>query len=123
MEVSVRRTTLRHGAGAVYEKLHAHLPDRVAAALLSAGVVSWQIWRDGLQLVHIIVTSNPLDTVIARMSAEGPLDREWDASVAALLENGADAEADLTPVWALDAGGQWAGGLVRHRTVDGSASD
>jgi L-rhamnose mutarotase len=116
MEVSVRRTTLRRGAEAAYTRLHAHLPDRIATALLSAGILSWQIWRDGRQLVHVIATSDRLDAVIARMSALGPLDPAWDAAVGALLENGAEAEAELSPVWALDAGGQWAGDRVRHRT-------
>lgn len=115
MEITVRRTTLKRGAEEAYERLHARLPDAVADALLAAGVESWQIWRDGSRLLHIIVTRAGLPSVLAQMRSRGPIDPDWDAAVAELLDDAPDAEAELAPVWLLEAAGQKAGQKIASR--------
>jgi len=40
-------TRLRAGKEAEYEAVHAVIPAELDAALRSAGVRSWRIWRDG----------------------------------------------------------------------------
>lgn len=115
MEVAVRRTTLKRGAEEAYGRLHAHLPDAIADALLAAGVESWQIWRDDSKLLHIIVTRAGLPSVLAEMRSRGPIDPEWDAAVAELLDDTPGAEVELAPVWLLEAAGQKAGRNIASR--------
>lgn len=47
-------TRLRPDRVADYERLHATVPADLAAALRSAGVRDWRIWRDGTDLFHLV---------------------------------------------------------------------
>jgi L-rhamnose mutarotase len=37
-----------------YEAAHREVPDELAAAIKSAGVRDWTIWRSGVELFHVI---------------------------------------------------------------------
>lgn len=47
-------TRLKPGKEEEYDRVHAVIPEELDAALRSAGVRSWRIWRDGLDLFHVV---------------------------------------------------------------------
>ena len=47
-------TRLREGAEEAYDRLHARVPDDLAAALREAGVRDWRIWRSGRDVFHLV---------------------------------------------------------------------
>ncbi|QKW17739.1 L-rhamnose mutarotase [Kitasatospora sp. NA04385] len=107
--VTGRRTRLRPGLEARYETVHARIPEPVFEALRACGVVSWRIWRDGRSLFHCIETERGYDAMVERIVALGPIDPEWDATIAALLEQDEEADALLPAVWTMDRTRQYAG--------------
>lgn len=80
------RTRLLPGAEEDYARIHRRIPEPVAAALRSAGVVQWRIWRDGLTLFHVIETTQGMQEMGRRMSRLGPVDPDWDELIAAMLD-------------------------------------
>jgi len=101
-----RRTTLRRGREAEYVTVHASVPDVVAHALRSAGVLRWTIWRDGRSLFHAVDTVAGYPALVAELERMGPLDPAWDAVIADLLEQGPEADVLLPAVWSLDGWSQ-----------------
>ena len=47
-------TRLKPGKEAEYESVHAVVPPELDTALREAGVHSWRIWRNGLDLFHVL---------------------------------------------------------------------
>lgn len=108
-EITGRRTTLLPGKARDYERIHASIPETVRVALAECGVVSWQIWRDGSSLFHSIETTNGYDNMVASISARGPIDSSWDATIADLLDPAPDADTLLRLVWSMDSTSQRSG--------------
>ncbi|WP_169582053.1 MULTISPECIES: L-rhamnose mutarotase [Microbacterium] len=103
---TARRTTLRTGMEAEYERIHARIPSALADSLRENGVLSWHIWRDGQFLFHHIETSRPYDTVIDDLeSSSSPLP-EWEFTMSQLLDPARDSDIRLRSVWRLDENGQ-----------------
>lgn len=100
------RTRLSSGSEAAYERTHRRIPDPVAQALRSAGVISWRIWRDGTTLFHVIETTHGADAMGARMAEIGPIAPEWDDLIATMVDMDPAASADLSFVWGMDASTQ-----------------
>jgi L-rhamnose mutarotase len=100
------RTRLLPGAEDDYSRIHRRIPEPVAAALRDAGVVEWRIWRDGTTLFHTIETTHGRDEMGRRMAALGPIDPEWDARIAAMLDPEEGASALIPLVWGMDAESQ-----------------
>jgi L-rhamnose mutarotase len=101
------RTRLRPGAEDEYTRVHSRIPDAVASALRTAGVVQWRIWRDGTTLFHVIETTHGREEMGRRMAELGPIDPDWDALIATMLDPAEDA-ADLLPlVWGMDGATQF----------------
>ena len=48
------RTRLKQGMETEYDTVHASIPPDLELALRQAGVRSWEIWREGQDLFHII---------------------------------------------------------------------
>jgi L-rhamnose mutarotase len=101
------RTRILPGFEDEYTRIHARIPDAVATALRSAGVVDWRIWRDGRTLFHVIETTHGRDEMGRRMALLGPIDPEWDALIATMLDSSEEAGALLPLVWGMDAAGQF----------------
>jgi L-rhamnose mutarotase len=83
MERIALHTRLKPGKEQEYEAVHATIPPALEAALREAGVRSWEIWRDGLDLFHVVEV---LD--YQRMRAflrEHPANVPWQAKMAGLL--------------------------------------
>ncbi|MFC1433956.1 L-rhamnose mutarotase [Streptacidiphilus sp. N1-3] len=97
-----RRTRLRPGTEEEYSHVHRRIPDPVAAALRSAGVVQWRIWRDGLSLFHLIETTHGIAEMGRRMSLLGAVDPDWDELIATLVDPAEETQADLPLVWGMD---------------------
>ncbi|WP_433293529.1 L-rhamnose mutarotase [Actinoplanes sp. CA-030573] len=84
MERIALHTRLKPGMEQEYESLHAEIPSDLDGALREAGVRSWEIWRDGLDLFHVVEVLN-----YGRMRAflrEHPANVPWQKKMAALLE-------------------------------------
>ncbi|WP_431279568.1 L-rhamnose mutarotase [Leifsonia poae] len=96
------RTRLLPGAEELYSRVHSRLADPIASALRSAGVVQWRIWRDGQTLFHMIETTRGRDEMGRKMAALGPIDPDWDALIATLIDPSEDASALLPLVWGMD---------------------
>ncbi|WP_197043701.1 helix-turn-helix domain-containing protein [Saccharothrix sp. NRRL B-16314] len=57
METVVLRTRLKPGRELDYEAAHRVLPDDLRDDLVQRGIVDWMIWRDGVDLVHVITVT------------------------------------------------------------------
>ena len=101
-EIVGRRTRLRPGTEEAYTRVHRRIPEPVAAALRSAGVVRWRIWRDGLALFHMIETTHGMEEMGRRMSLLGAVDPDWDDLIATLVDPAEGTQADLPLVWGMD---------------------
>jgi L-rhamnose mutarotase len=101
-EIVGRRTRLRPGTEEAYTRVHRRIPEPVAAALRAAGVVRWQIWRDGLTLFHQIETVHGIEEMGRRMSLLGPVDPAWDELIATMVDSAEDSQAQLPLVWGMD---------------------
>lgn len=93
------RTRLRAGAAAEYARVHARIPDALHDALTECGLVRWRIWIDGETLFHVIETRDGRERMVERMRALPPVDPEWDAVIAALVDDAAGSSTPLPPVW------------------------
>ncbi|MFF5290343.1 L-rhamnose mutarotase [Paractinoplanes globisporus] len=95
-------TRLRPGMEETYEEVHAQIPGELDGALREAGVRSWEIWRDGLDLFHVVEV---LD--YGRMRAflrDHPANVPWQKRMAELLEVEDDysgKDTGLRLVWEL----------------------
>jgi L-rhamnose mutarotase len=87
-----------------YEAAHREVPDDLVAAIRSAGVRDWTIWRSGVDLFHVIDCDD-----YARLLAalEGlPVNVAWQARMAGYLDvihdySAAGAASTLPVVWEL----------------------
>jgi L-rhamnose mutarotase len=97
-------TRLRAGAEDAYDELHARVPDDLAAALRDAGVRGWRIWRDGLDVFHLVDVEDY--HAMRDFLREHPANVAWQARVTRLqsLPDDYSGEDDgLLLVWSLSA--------------------
>jgi L-rhamnose mutarotase len=93
-------TRLRPGSEAEYDRVHAIIPAKLDAALREAGVHGWRIWRDGLDLFHLVECDDY--AAMRDFLREHPANVPWQARMAELLDveddySGGDSGLDL--VW------------------------
>lgn len=101
MRVAVR-TRLKPGKETEYEQVHATIPAELDAALRAAGVSSWRIWRDGLDLFHVIEVTDYAE--MRHALRDHPANLAWQARMAELLDVEDDysgADTGLALVWEL----------------------
>ena len=97
-------TVLNEGCEETYERLHAHIPDDVAAALAEHGVRDWRIWRDGRHVFHLVEVDD-----YAAMRAglrDLPANVAWQATVGPLFavpDDYGDADPTARFLWSLAA--------------------
>ena len=106
-EIAAWRTRLRPGQEEAYSRVHRNIPEAVATALRRSGVISWRIWRDGPTLFHVIETRDGRDAMGERMAALGPIDPEWDARIATMLDDREGSSVMPTLVWGMDESRQF----------------
>jgi L-rhamnose mutarotase len=80
------RTRLQAGAEQEYERVHAVIPPALDVALRAAGVRGWRIWRDGLDLFHVVEAEDFEE--MERRLADDPANVAWHATIDGLLEPG-----------------------------------
>ena len=77
-------TRLKPGAEAEYERVHAVIPDDLEVALRAAGVTSWRIWRDGLDLFHVVEVEDY--AAMRHALRDHPANQRWQSRMAQLLD-------------------------------------
>ncbi|MDA3647815.1 L-rhamnose mutarotase [Saccharopolyspora indica] len=96
------RTKLEPGREAEYEQVHAVIPAELDAALREAGVRSWRIWRDGLDLFHVVEVEDY--QAMRRALRDHPANVAWQARMSELLAVADDysgGDTGLRQVWEL----------------------
>jgi L-rhamnose mutarotase len=76
-------TRLRPGSEAEYDAAHEAVPPELLEAIRRAGVTSWLIFRDGLDLFHSIECDD-YDRAIAQI-AKDPTSMRWEAEIATMM--------------------------------------
>ncbi|GAA4435082.1 L-rhamnose mutarotase [Actinokineospora soli] len=102
MERIALHTRLKPGRELDYEREHAVIPADLDAALRAAGVRSWRIWRDGLDLFHVVEVDDY--RAMRKALADHPANVPWQARMAELLDVADDYSGDdsgLRKVWEL----------------------
>lgn len=102
MERIALHTRLKPGAEAEYERVHAVIPADLDTALREAGVHTWRIWRDGLDLFHVVEVEDY--QAMRRALADHPANVPWQARMAGLLDVADDYSGDdrgVSLVWEL----------------------
>ena len=95
-------TRLSQGAEDAYDQLHARVPDDLAEALREAGVRDWRIWRDGLDVFHLVDVEDY--RAMRAVLREHPANLAWQARVTRLQSLPDDYSGEdngLLPVWSL----------------------
>ncbi|WP_020661754.1 L-rhamnose mutarotase [Amycolatopsis benzoatilytica] len=96
------RTRLKPGTESTYEEVHAVIPQDLDAALRRAGVRSWRIWRDGLDLFHFVEVDD-FEQMRAKLAVD-PADIAWQERINALLDlDRSELAHGLGLVWELPA--------------------
>jgi L-rhamnose mutarotase len=83
MEVGLH-TRLKPGAEERYDEAHSGVWPEVLEASRQAGIRTWLIFRDGLDLFHYIECDD-YEQAIAEL-AELPVNQRWQAEMAPLME-------------------------------------
>ncbi|NUT39693.1 MAG: L-rhamnose mutarotase [Thermoactinospora sp.] len=92
------RTRLRPGCEETYDAEHARIPPDLEAAMREHGVHSWRIYRDGLDLFHVV----EVDDYAALQEAlrDHPADIAWQRRMNRLLDGDFDkSSGGLALVW------------------------
>ena len=102
MERIALHTVLKEGKEATYDRVHARIPDDLDPALRAAGVHTWEIWRDGRHLFHLVECED-YQAMRAALRVH-PANVAWQARMAELLEVADDysgGDTGLAQVWQL----------------------
>jgi L-rhamnose mutarotase len=78
------RTRLKPGAQDAYEAAHAAIWPEVQAAQRKAGIRTWTIFGDGLDLFHV-VDCDDFDRAESLLATD-PADQRWQAEMAKYME-------------------------------------
>jgi L-rhamnose mutarotase len=95
-------TRLEPGKEGEYERVHAVIPAELDAALREAGVSAWRIWRDGLDLFHVVEVADY--AAMRHALRDHPANVAWQARMAELLaveDDYSGTDAGLRLVWEL----------------------
>ncbi|MGW4641504.1 L-rhamnose mutarotase [Sphaerisporangium sp. NPDC004334] len=96
------RTRLRPGAEEAYDREHATIPADLEAQMRGAGVHTWKIWRDGLDLFHYIEADDYAALQDRLRLSEANL--AWQRRIDRLLDGDFDPSATgMRMVWQMEA--------------------
>lgn len=82
-ETIALHTRLAPGAAGEYEAAHANIPAELVAALRSAGVLNWRIWRSGDELFHLVEVQDY--QAMRHALADDPVNVAWQERMSGLL--------------------------------------
>ncbi|MEU5862224.1 MULTISPECIES: L-rhamnose mutarotase [unclassified Nonomuraea] len=98
MERLALRTRLKAGCEEIYDREHAEIPAALESAMRANGVISWRIWRDGLDLFHFVEVEDY--AALQAALKDDPADQAWQRQMNRLLDGDFDKSAGgLRPVW------------------------
>ena len=106
MALVALHTRLAPGKEEQYEAAHAVIPPELDEALRAAGVRDWSIWRDGLDLFHLVDVDDYRAMRLALR--DHPANIAWQARMAELLDVPDDysgTDTGLRHVWRLRPAG------------------
>jgi L-rhamnose mutarotase len=91
-------TRLKPGAEETYDKEHTVIPAKLEAEMREAGVRSWKIWRDGLDLFHYVEVE---DYAALQDTLKGSAaNQAWQLQMNRLLDEDFDPDGTGLPmVW------------------------
>lgn len=99
METVVTRTRLKPGKEAAYEVAHARLWDDVREDLVTRGIVNWKIFRDGVDLIHVITAEPSFAAYRATVSSDPTIGQRWAAAMSEFLDAEYGSVGPLHLVW------------------------
>ncbi|WP_157479991.1 L-rhamnose mutarotase [Leifsonia sp. Root227] len=85
------RTRLKPGMAEAYQEFHRAIHTELADVMREAGVLAWQIYRNGDVLTHRVETLQP--SRLARELDPHPVNVSWQRQVAPYLAVGAEPAA------------------------------
>ncbi|HYQ63031.1 L-rhamnose mutarotase [Actinophytocola sp.] len=97
-------TRLKPGREEEYEQVHAVIPRDLEIALRDAGVTAWAIFRDGLDLFHVLEVEDY--QAMRHALRDHPANIPWQERMSALLAVEDDYSGDdlgIKLVWELPA--------------------
>ncbi|MBB5083492.1 L-rhamnose mutarotase [Nonomuraea endophytica] len=98
MERLALRSRLKPGAEQLYDREHAAIPAELEAAMREHGVRSWRIWREGLDLFHLVEVEDY--AAFQAAMKDHPADRAWQEKMNRLLDGDFDKDSGgLRLVW------------------------
>jgi L-rhamnose mutarotase len=95
-------TRLKPGREVEYEQVHAVIPRDLEVALRDAGVTSWAIFRDGLDLFHVLEVEDY--QAMRHALRDHPANIPWQERMSALLaveDDYSGNDTGLKLVWEL----------------------
>ena len=102
MERVALHTRLKAGMEDTYDSEHSEIPPALTEALREAGVHSWRIWRDGVDVFHVVECDDFVQ--MREFLNEHPANVPWQAQMGRLLDVTYDYSGDepgLKFVWEL----------------------
>ena len=98
MERLALHTRLKPGCEETYDREHAAIPPGVEAAMRAHGVRSWRIFRDGLDLFHVVEVEDY--AALQAALKDDPADQAWQRQMNRLLDGDFDKSAGgMKQVW------------------------
>jgi L-rhamnose mutarotase len=97
-------TRLKPGREEEYEQVHAVIPRDLEVALRDAGVTSWAIFRDGLDLFHVLEVEDY--QAMRHALRDHPANIPWQARMSELLaveDDYSGNDTGLKLVWELSS--------------------
>jgi L-rhamnose mutarotase len=92
------RTRLAPGCEEIYDAEHAAIPAALEAEMREYGVHSWRIWRDGLDLFHVVEVDDYRE--LQRKLAGSAANQAWQRQMNRLLDGDFDpGGSGLHQVW------------------------
>jgi L-rhamnose mutarotase len=102
METIALHTRLKPGREDEYDRVHATIPAELDTEMRRAGVHQWRIWRDGLDLFHLVEVDDYQH--MRRTLRDHPANVPWQQRMALLLDVPDSYEGDnqgIGLVWSL----------------------
>ncbi|NUP62002.1 MAG: L-rhamnose mutarotase [Nonomuraea sp.] len=98
MERLALHTRLKPGCEETYDREHARIPADLESAMRAHGVRSWRIFRDGLDLFHVVEVEDY--AALQAALKDDPADQAWQRQMNRLLDGDFDKSAGgMKQVW------------------------
>ncbi|MCG5214346.1 L-rhamnose mutarotase [Streptosporangium sp. KLBMP 9127] len=92
------RTRLKPGCAEIYDAEHATIPADLESEMRAYGVHTWRIWRDGLDLFHLVEVDDY--AVLQEKLAASAANQAWQRQMNRLLDGDFDpGSSGLHQVW------------------------